>query len=133
MKITLYDPKKLNKKYRLSVHRTGKIGFPAEAAEKLSLAINKSADFGKNEDDPSDQNLYMIIHSDRETGGFKVNKNGEYYSINIKILLDNLDIDYSKGDVWFEMEEKIIAEQKVYKLERKNKTEVPVITGMIIS
>ena len=121
MKIKIYNPKELNKKYRLSVHRTGKVGFPADAADKLKLAENKSVDFGSNEEDPADNNLYMIIHKERETGGFKVNKNGEYYSINIKILLDNIGIDYTKGLIWFEMEEKTTEKETFYKLERKER------------
>jgi|GEM_PF-3830190 len=121
MKIKIYNPKDLNKKYRISVHRTGRMGFPADAAEKLNLAENKSADFGENEDDPNDPNLYMVIYKEKEKGGFKVNKNGEYYSINLKILLDNLNINYSNGTVWFEMEEKIINEEKIYSLEKKGK------------
>lgn len=119
MKIKIYNPKELNRKYRLSVHRTGKIGFPIDAADKLKLVDNKSVDFGSNEEDANDTNLYMIVHKDRETGGFKVNKNGDYYSINIKILLDNLQLDYTSGKVWFEMEEKMIGDDKVYKLEKK--------------
>jgi hypothetical protein len=121
MKIKIYNPKDLNKKYRVSVHKTGRIGFPSDAADKLKLAENKSADFGENEDDPNDNSLYMVVYKEKEKGGFKVNKNGDYYSINLKILLDNLNIDYSNGTVWFEMEEKIINEEKIYRMEKKGK------------
>jgi hypothetical protein len=121
MKISIYDPNKLKKQYRLSVHKTGKVGFPSDAALKLSLANNKSADFGQNEEDETDANLYLIIYNDKDKGGFKINKNGAYYSINAKILFDNLELDYQNGALWFEMEEIKIGEQIVYKLEKRTR------------
>lgn len=121
MKIAIYDTNKLKKQYRLSVHKTGKIGFPSDAALKLNLSIDKSADFGRNEEDENDTNLYLFIYNEKDKGGFKINRNGAYYSINAKILFDTLEYNYKDGALWFEMEEMKIGEQKVYKLEERTR------------
>jgi len=121
MKLIPFDPKELNKTYRVSVHRSGRIGFTSEAAEKMKLSDYKSANISRNGDDVLDTNLYLTLHKEKDTGAFRINTNGPYFSINIKLVLDAVKIDYSEGKAWFEMEEIEIEGNKVYKLKRKSK------------
>lgn len=133
MKLIPYNPKELTKNFRLSVHRTGRIGFSSDAAEKLRLIEHNSATISRNGDDPKDTNLYLILHRGKEDGYFKINTNGPYYSINIKVLLDAIGMPYDKGQASFDMEEIEIEGQKVYKLERKDKPKSdPILESAVV-
>ena len=104
MKIKFYKADELLRPFRLTVHKSGKLGFTSEAAKELDLTSEKSISIGKNEDDPADDRLYMVVNNRVEPGAFKVAKAGPYYYLPIKVLLDNLSIPYASEMVAFSME-----------------------------
>lgn len=103
------------------MHRTGKLGFTQDAAKKLKLPTNRSADIGFNEEDQSDKNLYLFVHHDDKKGEFKIIKAGLYYYLNTKVLFDNLKIDYRKEPVSFDISPEEIGGETVYILKRRMK------------
>jgi len=111
MKITIYKPSQLDKNIKATVHKTGKLGFTSDAAIKLRLSEIKNADFGENSEPVSesvgvpDTFLYMILYDREVSDSFKVSLAGDYYYVNTKILFDNLRIDYTKGDIIYDIEE----------------------------
>ncbi len=104
MKIKFFKSHELEKPFRLSVHRSGKLGFTSEAAKALELTQEKSISIGQNEEDESDARLYMVVHETVEDGAFKVAKAGAYFYLPIKLLLDNLQIPYETESIAFKME-----------------------------
>ena len=54
MKITFFNPDELDKNLKVTIHKTGKMGFTMDAAKKLSLIDMKSANIGVNNEDPED-------------------------------------------------------------------------------
>ena len=120
MKLKFYKSHELEKTYRISVHRSGKVGFPREAAQRMKLSAHKSADIGSNEEDKEDQNLYLVLHPGDE-GSFKISKAGEYFYLNTKLLFENLKVPYETGEIGFDMEKMEIDGNTYYKLKpRKN-------------
>src|SRR6185437_14968012 len=118
MKITFFNPDELDKNLKVTIHKTGKMGFTMDAAKKLSLIDMKSANIGVNNEDPEDDCLYLAIYKDINNGGFKISKAGSYYYINTKILFDNLKLDYSKGNVSYDMTEENVNDEIMYKLKK---------------
>lgn len=118
-KITFFNPDELDKNLKVTIHKTGKMGFTMDAAKKLSLAEMKSANIGTNTEDPEDKCLYLVIYKDINEGRFRISKAGSYYYINTKILFDNLKLDYSKGNVSYDMTEEREDDEIMYRLKKR--------------
>lgn len=118
MKLNFFKPGELEKPIRLSVHKSGKLGFSTEAAKRLKLAVNKTAGIGTNAEDENDKNLYLAIMDGDHPGNFKVSKAGNYFYINTKILFDTLNMDYFKAYLAFDMEVVEGTENTIYRLKR---------------
>jgi hypothetical protein len=116
MKIKFFNPSNLNRNLKATIHKSGKLGFTVDAANKMDLKPNKGAAVGINEDDPSDKSLYIIIYNERQDGAFKVAKAGNYYYLNLKNLFDTLKINYKTQNMIYDITEEAIEGQKVFKL-----------------
>jgi hypothetical protein len=98
------------------------MGFTVEAANKLKLSVGKSAAIGTNEEDVTDDTLFLVIYPEIDENRYRVSKAGGYYYINTKPLFDTLKMDYSKGDMVYDLTEKEMDGDIVYVLKRrKNK------------
>jgi hypothetical protein len=118
MKLKFFKSNELEKPYRLSVHKNGKLGFTFEAAKALGLSPEKSISIGVNEEDPNDNRLYMVINERVEPGAFKVAKAGDYFYLPIKLLLDNLKVPYTTESVAFNMDKIENGDGVFYRLTR---------------
>lgn len=132
MKITFFKSTDLEKPIRLAVHRSGRLGFPKEAEPKLGLGTNKSVSIGRNAEDETDENLYMIANTDVPEGSFEIGKAGDYYYVNTRFLLDELKWEYSEGQIAFDMKRMDVDGQTFFKLTKvnKQKTEKTKTTNM---
>jgi len=121
MKLKFFNPDNLDKNLKATAHKTGKLGFTVDAARKMQLSVEKSAGIGINEDDQSDKSLYVIIYPNKQEGAFNISKAGQYYYINTKALFDSLKIDYVKDYVVYDISEKTIDNQEMFKFKRREK------------
>lgn len=133
MKIKFFVSHQLEKPHRLAVHKSGKLGFSAEAAKALNLSQGKSISIGTNGDDPSDERLYMVLHESVEPGAFKVAKAGDYYYLPIKLLLDSLNVPYRVEGVAYQMEKIEDGLNTYYRLTRVNSTRMKQKDGQKLS
>lgn len=94
MEIKFFNASEFGSNLKLTLHKTGKLGFSMDAIKTLNIAGLKSASIGKN---PADNNsvLYMLLHAEEVHGAFDISKAGSYYYINTKGLFDKLGINYS--------------------------------------
>ncbi len=122
MKLKFFNPKSLDKNIKATAHRSGKLGFTIDAANKLGLSIQKSAGIAINEDDEHDNSLYVIIYEDIREGAFKISKAGEYYYINTKALFDSLKIDYVKDWIVYDISIEKIDGETIYKFKRRERS-----------
>ena len=94
MQLKILKPKEPNAIAKLTVQRSGKLGFSKGALELLDLEANKFAKFGFDEL----ENFYIVIYKESDEETFNISKAGDYYYINAKTLLEDLEIDYSSDD-----------------------------------
>ena len=125
MKIKFFNPDSLDKNLKATVHKSGKLGFTVDAARRLKLETNKSAAIGTNEDDPSDDSLYIIIYNEVRNGAFRIAKAGQYYYINLKALFDALKINYKQESVVYDISEEPFGDEIVFKFSRRKNTKKP--------
>ena len=104
MNIDFIKPKEINTVAKITIHKSGKMGFSRGASELLKLDVNKYAKFGFNEE------------SDDST--FSISKAGEYYYILAKSLLQEIGIDYTSKDTTI-FDIKRTNEEYIYKLNKR--------------
>lgn len=118
MKISFFHSDKLERPMRLSVHKSGKLGFTNDAAGKLALNTSKSVSIGFNAEDQEDKSLYMVINDSVVDGSFKISKAGDYFYANIRYLLDSLKVDYRSEAVAYKVERVEIDGQAYFRMTR---------------
>jgi hypothetical protein len=126
MKLKFIHPDSLEKNLKATVHKTGKLGFTSEAANKMNLDVNKSVGIAIDEDDLLGFDYYLVVYPNQREDGYKVNKSGEYYYINTKAFFDNQKVDYVKNSIVFDISGQKIEGMTVYKLTRRLKTNKPI-------
>ncbi|PVD52054.1 hypothetical protein DC498_11740 [Terrimonas sp.] len=122
MKIKFFNPDSLDKNLKATAHKSGKLGFTVDAARRLRLETNKSAAIGTNEDDASDDSLYIIIYNEVRSDAFRIAKAGQYYYINLKALFDALKINYKQESVVYDISEVTFGDDTVFKFSRRKNT-----------
>ena len=122
MKIRYYIPKAIAGKVKCTIHQNGKMGFSRQAINKLSLDINRYAKIGFNEEDENDKALYLKIQGHQDEDAYKINKAGEYFYLNTKYLFDDLNIDYVRKKIIYDIQEIEIEEDVVYRLNKRELT-----------
>jgi len=120
MQITFkkYDASEFDKNVKATIQRSGKLGFSESAIKKLDLANKKGFIIGKNEEDPNDENLYMVLVDEESADAFRLNKAGAYYYSNTKALFDSIGMDYQHKTIIFDITQTEVEHEgkKLYKL-----------------
>ena len=124
MKLRFYNASDYDRNLRCTIHTSGKLGFTDAAKRKLGLnpELTKYAHIAKNDEDASDENLYMIVTDATDAEAFKFIKAGHYYYLNTAPLFDMMELDYQKDSISFDIRE-MPDEQygKIYKLIKRQK------------
>ena len=119
-KLNIIKANELDKNVKCSVHKTGKLGFSIEAIKKLNINESTYIKLGINEDDKTDNNLYMVIGNEPDVEAFKISKAGKYYYANTKALFDILKIDYKSATIMYDITNFEHEGQKLYKMARRD-------------
>lgn len=118
MRLRFIKPNELEKSIRLTIHKSGKLGFTLEASKKLELKPGQSASLAVNEEEPDSRDLYMVINQKEEEGAFKISRAAPYYFINTKLLFDNLNVDYASGKIAYDMKKIVVDGETMYELKQ---------------
>ncbi len=105
MKLKFLNPEKGEKNLKATIHKSGKLGFTIQAAEKLKLEKGKSIGIAINEDDENDKNLYVEIYSENKPHSLSALKAGDYFYLNTKDLFNSLKMDYVNKFISFNISE----------------------------
>ncbi|MDP4283847.1 MAG: hypothetical protein Q8891_05455 [Bacteroidota bacterium] len=127
MKLKFLNPDKVEKNIKGTIHKSGKLGFTIQAANKLQLNKGKSVGIAINEDDESDKNLYIEIYSEKKEHSLPILKAGDYFYVNTKDLFDSLKFDYINNYITFDISELEISGNVYFKFkfkERKRKESI---------
>ncbi len=98
------NPQLLDKNLKATVHKSGKLGFTIEAAQKLQLLKGRAIRIALIEENKPEGDLFVIvenIHNPAET--FEVKKAGDYYYTNLKHFYDTYKIDYENSDIIYDI------------------------------
>lgn len=99
---------------KLTVHKTGKLGFSKGAMELLNTKKNRYVRFGFDEED----NLFLQAMEQNAEYTLPISKAGSYDYINAKAMLDELGIDYTAADTTI-FDIRKTSEKGVYRLTQR--------------
>lgn len=110
---------------KLTVQKTGRLGFSKGAARHLNLSTEKYCKFGQRKEDPNDEDFYMVITEHPDEHAFKISKAGPYFYIKGKQLLTDMGIDYQDDTqtIIFDIQE-VDGEQGIYRLKKRIRKKV---------
>lgn len=108
MKLKFIIPTKPEPVYKASVHKTGRIGFTIETANKFGIGVDKCMKLAVNEEDREIKNIYGVLGKAGEPEGYRIQKAGKYHSVDSKAFFDSLNLIYEGGDISFTVSEEDI-------------------------
>lgn len=108
--------------YKASIHKTGKIGLSIDTAKHYGFDTLKSVELLINDADTTDTSIYAILRKSGETNTYKINKAGNYHTVNSTDFFDTLKIDYKNENIVYSVSMIKIDGQEVLKFEKINKT-----------
>ena len=90
MKIEYFNASDYAHKLKVTVQRTGKLGFTDGTARKLDLSDTSFVKLGKD----IDSNDLLLCNNPKDSiGAFHVHKAGKYYYVNAQGVFDALGMD----------------------------------------
>ena len=101
MAITFFSIKQLTKTLKVTIQKTGRLGFTNQTAIDMKLDSNTYFLFGKDESIQAD--LIMIKLSGASNDAFRAVKSGDYYYLATTLLFDMLGYDYKKEPIIFDV------------------------------
>lgn len=119
MKIKYYKPRDTTGNIKCTIHKNGKLGFSRQAIKKLDINEKSYAKIGFNAENDNDKDIYLRIQDYKDEETFKINKAGNYYYVNTKFLFDDLNIDYIRKKVIFDIKEPETNGDGIYKLNKR--------------
>ncbi|MGU3377672.1 hypothetical protein [Chryseobacterium sp. M5A1_1a] len=87
MELKIIKPTKKSK-LKLTVHKSGKLGFSKDCDRLFNLDVNRFVKFAKD----NDENTYLKIFNLPDGETFKISKAGDYYYVNDLELLKDLKV-----------------------------------------
>ncbi len=121
MALSVYSAKNYSTKLKVTVQKTGKLGFTADTANSLCLTPESCIKIACDEEQADD--LYMIVCNEPDEDGFKVGLNSGYYSLPTTLLLKELGLDYTHNTVIFDLSREPALDEeaggKVYKMTKR--------------
>lgn len=105
MELKFISPSELSGNAKATVHKTGKLGFSAGAAEKLDLSDyrDKFAKIAINGDYTEDKNLYVIVTDDEDDESYPILKAGQYFYLSLKRLFEKFDENYKNETIIYDI------------------------------
>lgn len=101
MAITFFSIQQLTKTLKVTIQKTGRLGFTSQTAAEMKLDANTYFLFGKDDSIPAD--LIMVKLPGASNDAFRAVKSGEYYYLATTPLFDMLGYDYKKEPVIFDV------------------------------
>ena len=124
--LEIFSAKKLRGNAKATVQATGKIGFSLVAAELLELTKETGVIFGKQPGVSGYESLFIITVSGANKEAFPVIRVGNYYQIDVRNLLDLLNVQYKERSLIYNVSAvKDEDERKTFKLSLRREVKRP--------
>lgn len=98
--IKILSAKQYNCSLKATVQQTGKLSFNADTGAALDLTSKKGVKFFM-EGEP--EQLCMAIMAEADEDAFSLKKSGAYFTVEAKLLFDELGIDYKAYTVFYDL------------------------------
>lgn len=110
-------PKENKGSLKLTVQKTGKLGFSKYAINSLKLQNNRYCKFAR---DKESNGLYFLLSEEKDEYTYDISKAGEYYYIKAKSFLEEINIDYTNDNITIIFDMSRVEEQEnVYELTKR--------------
>ena len=121
VEIDFFKPKESDRNAKVTVHKTGKLGFSKSASDIMDLANKRYCKIGKDVNGEGNKVLYMAVQTNKDEYSYKVSKAGDYFYLKAKQLLIDLGIDYKDDDstVIYDIVPVNLDEKEYYKLTKR--------------
>ena len=119
MKLSVLSAKELSKKLKVTVQKTGRLGFTQTTAETLNLKEMSYVKFYFDEERKTEPILHFKKEKDDDS--FKAILSGDYYYLNTAPLFDKLGYDYKTQNIICDLVEdpeakELLGDSNVYRL-----------------
>ncbi len=119
MAIKFFKSSELETNVKATIHSNGRLGFNSNAQKKLKLESFKFVMIGCDEDNESDELLYLMPTNEADSDGFSLAIAGGYYYANARPLFDKLGTNYEDKKVIYNISEISVDGQTVFKLKKR--------------
>ncbi len=96
----ILSARRFNHKLKATIQQTGKMSFTPETASALALSVQKGVKFFV---DGEPETLYIAITDASDEDCFPLKKSGVYFYVFAQLLFDELQIDYKKYTVIYDL------------------------------
>ena len=100
MAIKIISAKRFATKLKVTIQKSGRLGFTEETARYLNLDNEKFAKFAQDDENGA---LYLIIYDMRDEDSFDIRSSSGYYYVSAKMMFDSLGMDYEKNVIMFDL------------------------------
>jgi len=102
MKAQILSAKKYNRRLKVTIQSSGKLGFTDETAKEFHLSEESSyIKFILDEDNPGD--LYLSLSREYDEDAFKVCKAGKYYYLATALMFTEMGFNYKENTIIFDL------------------------------
>ncbi len=102
MAISFFSARDFGRVLKVTIQKTGRLGFSNETATAMELDCNTYILLGKDDDLKAD--LIMVKRKTPHEDAFQVKKSGEYYYLDTTALFDMLRYNYKTGsNIFFDV------------------------------
>lgn len=102
MAIQFYSARNFGRVLKVTIQKSGKLGFSGDTATAMDLDTNTSFLIGKDESIKAD--LIMVKIKEPNPDAFQVRKSGQYYFLDTTALFDLLRYNYKSGsNIFFDV------------------------------
>ena len=102
MAFQLFSAKNFGKVLKVTIQKSGRLGFSSDAASIMNLDTDTYFLIGKDEEIKAD--LIMVKLKEGNPDAFQVRKSGQYYYLDTTALFDMLHYNYKSGtNVFFDV------------------------------
>ncbi|MDO4496942.1 MAG: hypothetical protein Q4B58_03790 [Bacteroidales bacterium] len=119
MALTFFNAKELEPNLKVTIQKSGKLGFTAQTAEILSITTSTYFRFAQDDD----KTLFMVVSETPGDDAYRAYKAGDYFYLKTAPLFDHLGIVYSKDTVMFDLKRHSVLDEeaggKVYLMKQR--------------
>jgi len=121
IEIDFFKPKESDRNAKVTVHKTGKLGFSKSASDIMDLANRRYCKIGKDTNGEGNKVLYMVVQTNKDEYSYKISKAGNYFYLKAKQLLIDLGVNYQDDNstVIYDIVPVNLEEKEYFKLTKR--------------